>query len=344
MPGGCGREMMKFVGGIAIVAVSVVLLVLSAGAGLAPAQSAPPGAKDGAVACERLDELLGPVPTPRKPCRIAAVLRFFGDQYWQILAAGMQSRANALGTDLDVRAAARAVEPFGQLSTAEDMVQRGCDALIAAPMTEENLKPVFEKIKRTGLPMVGIDDAIAEYRVSVDPYRTGALAAAYFREKLPEGGRIAVIRGLSGAYVVRQRWAGFLDGLGKSGIAVVANVHADWDFQLAMDAAECILRENPELKGFYCMNDVMALGVVEAVKRHRPSERVLVVGTDGIGPAYESIRAGEMAATVDTYPHKTGEVAVEVALRVLAGQNVPHGVYTPQKLISSENVRSSSIR
>ena len=89
---------------------------------------------------------------------------------------------------------------------------------------------------------------------------------------------MAVIRGVAGAYVVRQRSAGFLDALRNSGLAVVSNVHADWDFQKAMDAASCILSEHPEVKGFYCLNDVMALGVIEAVKQKGLSGKVLVVG------------------------------------------------------------------
>ena len=345
--------MLKFAGGIAIVTTIVLLLLLSADGRVVRAQAVkdPGGQSAGgeemgggrleeAVEFERLSELLGPVPVPPKPYRIAAVLNFFGDQYWQIMAAGMQSRANARGVDLDVRAASRAIEPFGQLAIAEEMLSRGCDLLIAAPVTEINLKPALEKTKETGTPVVGIDDAFAKHRVSVDPYRTGAIAAAYFKEKLPAGGRIAIVRGLAGAHIVRRRAAGFMDALGNSGISVVANVYADWDLQRAMDAAACILREHPEIKGFYCMNDVMALGVVEAVRSRGYSGKVLVVGTDGIGQAYQSIRAGEMSATIDTYPHKIGEAAIDVALRLLAGQNVPGEVTGPQKLITSENVLS----
>ena len=39
----------------------------------------------------------------------------------------------------------------------------------------------------------------------------------------------------------------------------------------------------------------MALGVVEAVENS--GKEILVVGVDGIGEAYDSIRAGELDAT-----------------------------------------------
>lgn len=41
----------------------------------------------------------------------------------------------------------------------------------------------------------------------------------------------------------------------------------------------------------------MALGVVEAVEEAKKD--ILVVGVDGIGEAYDSIRAGKLDATVD---------------------------------------------
>ena len=45
-----------------------------------------------------------------------------------------------------------------------------------------------------------------------------------------------------------------------------------------------------------------------------------------------------MTATVDSYPNLTGAVAVDVGLRLLAGQEVPRAVYTPQALITQDNV------
>ena len=52
---------------------------------------------------------------------------------------------------------------------------------------------------------------------------------------------------------------------------VVASVPGNWDRQLSYDDATNILQQHPDLIGFYCNNDTMALGVVEAVKSARAS-------------------------------------------------------------------------
>ncbi len=82
----------------------------------------------------------------------------------------------------------------------------------------------------------------------------------------------------------------------------------------------------------------MALGVVEAVKAVGLEDKVVVFGTDGISDAYKSIAAGELTGTVDSFPVLTGEVAMEVALRLVAGQKLPRVVATPQALITKDNI------
>ena len=65
---------------------------------------------------------------------------------------------------------------------------------------------------------------------------------------------------------------------------------------------------------------------------------ILVVGVDGIGEAYDSIRAGKLDATVDSFGYYMSQVATEVTLRVLAGQDIPRVTHTPQALIDKTNV------
>lgn len=82
----------------------------------------------------------------------------------------------------------------------------------------------------------------------------------------------------------------------------------------------------------------MALGIVEAVKAAGLQDKVAVFGTDGISDAYDaSIRAGELTGTVDSFPVLTGEVALDTALRLVAGQKLPRVVATPQALITKDN-------
>jgi ribose transport system substrate-binding protein len=66
--------------------------------------------------------------------------------------------------------------------------------------------------------------------------------------------------------------------------------------------------------------------------------KTLVFGTDGIKAAYESIKKGELSGTVDSFPIWTGQVALDVALRLHGGQKLPRVVQTPQAVVTKFNV------
>ena len=96
-------------------------------------------------------------------------------------------------------------------------------------------------------------------------------------------------------------------------IEIVAKQNADWDRQKSKDLADTWIKQYPDLNAIFCNNDTMALGVVEAVKSS--GKDILVVGVDGIGEAYDSIRRGELDATIDSFPFYKAQNAGEVMLR-----------------------------
>lgn len=299
----------------------------------------PDNAKD-AIIYSQLTARLGPVPKASKPYRIGVVVKFLGNEYWKLLADGMHSKADQYGIALDVQGAATESDPAGQLSIMQAMIDKQYEALLVSPQTDENLVPAVERARRAGILIVNVDDAVlkdAEHFVGPNQYENGIRAARYFAQKLPSGGEVAIIEGLAGVYAAKQRTAGFVTTLAGTNIKLIADVHGDWDLQKSLAAATSIIKQHPSIQGFYCNNDIMALGVVEAVNNAGRLGKIMVIGTDGIHAAYDSIRAGKLTATVDSFPFATGEVAVEVALRLLGGQTVPRVVFSPQNLVTREN-------
>jgi len=171
----------------------------------------------------------------------------------------------------------------------------------------------------SGLNAVNVIPSVRHYVGNVQR-DNGVRVAKWFLKNRPEGGKVAVIEGQAGVFAAGQRTTGFSETIAEGGkFTVVASVPGNWDRQVAYDAAATILQQNPDLIGFYANNDGMALGIVEAVKAAGLQDKVAVFGTDGISDAYASIRAGELTGTVDSFPVLTGEVALESALRLVAG-------------------------
>lgn len=288
-----------------------------------------------------LTDTLGAVPAPAKDVQIGSVMKFLGNQYWAALSKGQTARAGKYGTKVDVQAASSESDQVGQLNASETMLNKNYQAILASPQSDTNLCPAVEKAEAKGLIVVNVNDAVfpnARQWVGPNQIQNGVTAAQYMAKTLPKGASVAIIQGQAGVYAAKQRTAGFTGEAGKQGLKVVSSVPADWDVQKARDAATTILQQHPDLAGFYCNNDTMALGVAEAVKAAGKTGKVQVIGTDGIADAYTAIRKGDLTATVDSYPDLTGAVAVDIALRLVGGQKVPRAVYTPQALITKDNV------
>lgn len=290
----------------------------------------------------QLQAKFGDVPAAAAGTKIGGVSKTLTNEYWRSLGEGYDAAAKKAGVEVVYQAASSEGDQLGQLSIAENLISQGFSALLLSPQTDNNLQPAVETAEAKGVPVININDAVipsAKHYVGNVQKDNGARVAKWFLKNRPEGGKVAVIEGQAGVFAAGQRTAGFTETITEGGkFTVVASVPGNWDRQLAYDNAATILQQNPDLVGFYANNDGMALGIVEAVKAANLQDKVVVFGTDGISDAYASIKAGELTGTVDSFPVLTGEVSMEVALRLLGGQALPRVVSTPQALITKDNV------
>jgi len=113
----------------------------------------------------------------------------------------------------------------------------------------------------------------------------------------------------------------------------------NWDQQTAYNIAQNLIQANPDLKGIFCANDIMALGAVTALKTAAKKDQVCVVGVDFIDQAKESITKGELEATVAMSPYLFGKGGVLLMLKVAEGQKIDHVIdWSPNVLVTKSNV------
>jgi len=290
----------------------------------------------------------GPLPAPDKALKIGGVSKTLTNEYWRSLGEGYKTAAAKYGFTVEYQAAANEDDQLGQLSIAETLISQGFNGLLVSPQTDANMQPAYEVAKSKGIPVVNVNDAVmpnvANYVGNVQK-DNGVRVANWFIQHYPKGGKVAVIEGQPGVYAAAQRTKGFRETIAKnSKFSLVASVPANWSRENAYNAASTILQQHPDLIGFYANNDGMALGVVEAVRSQGKSAQTAVFGTAGISDAYASIKRGELTGTVDSFPVLTGEVAMEVMLRLINGQKLSRVVSTPQALITKDNADAFSTK
>ena len=157
----------------------------------------------------------------------------------------------------------------------------------------------------------------------------GAKAGEYICDTIGEG-QVAIIEGTAGNVTSQKRSSGcsnYIDGV--DGVEVVASQPGDWDRMTSLDVATNLMQTYPDLKAFYCANDTMALGVYEAVVNANKQDQIIVVGTDAVQGAKESVANGEMAATVGQDNVGIGIACVKLAIKAYALFIAPNFGITP---------------
>ena len=301
---------------------------------------------------ELVDKLWGSeVLVPDKKLTIGFIPKALENEFWQMVDDGIQEevdKMNEAGFDvtLDTVSPQGETDYEGQLSIMTDMVNKGYDAIIVGPITDSNCVPGIERAQEAGIPVIPVwvefkDDPYVNICVGSNAYAEGQAAAEYFAEKIgDEGGQVAVITGIASNPITPERTNGFSEYFEKNDlyIEVVDVQNGDWDSSKAKDVADTMLKAYPDLKGIYCNNDTMAMGVVEAVRGADKMDEVIVGGTDAISEALTSIKEGDLDYTTNNFPHYVGKIALVEAIRTLAGENLPENITTPVAGMSSDNI------
>lgn len=301
------------------------------------------GAQEGAgvVQYAKIVKDYGSVAPLRKRFKLGAVLKYLGNPYDQLVADGMHAEAARLGLFIDIQAGLSESDHEGQRAVLEAAIRKGYDAILISPQTDNNLRAAVSGAREHGILLINVDNARlsdADYFIGPDQYQSGILAARVFIDHIGHGGKVAVLSGFKQDYGAERRIRGLEDTLkeAKATFEIVARRYCFRDFQIALQNAAQLLDEYPDLVGFFCGSDIMALGADQAVKAARKTGHVLVVGRDGINQAVEAARNGGITATVDIRPFDMGHVAVAVAARILMGEKIASVVVTPQQVAGDE--------
>jgi len=119
---------------------------------------------------------------------------------------------------------------------------------------------------------------------------------------------------------------------------IVAQQNGKGDIGESLPIAEAILQANPDLDVFFAINDPSALGALSAVKSAGLLNQVTIYGVDGAPDAKASIKEGGLTATGAQSPINIGLQSLEVAYRILAGEEVEKEIKVPTFLIDASNV------
>ena len=214
------------------------------------------------------------------------------------------------------------------------------DAFVLAPVHASQVDPAIRRIAAAGIPMVGfvnpIEAAPMAGYVSSDDHALALAIAHHLFAHLQGRGRVLVVTGPEESFTSRERLRGFRAAASRyPDIALVGEVAGDYARDTARERTAQWLRENAQLDACLVANDIMAVGVLDALDAaHRTAA---VVGVNAIPQAIEAIAAGRMLATADFNAMQMAYLATECALRHLRGVAIPKSIELPVQIVDRSN-------
>ncbi|SJZ59507.1 LacI family DNA-binding transcriptional regulator [Consotaella salsifontis] len=199
----------------------------------------------------------------------------------------------------------------------------------------------FSEALDAGIPVVRIESSKkAGGPIAIDDIFIDSKAASIsVVNYLMEAGhrRIAMIAGSGGPQRVRVE--AYLERLSQAGLPSLVVVDEAFSESGGYRAAERILVSDFEPTAIFAANDLMAIGVMQALRQHGlnvPGD-VAVVGFDDIPPAS---LVSPALSTVSQFQDKLGEKAAAILLERLSGDRQGAGVAheMPYQLIKRESV------
>ena len=241
-----------------------------------------------------------------------------------------------------------------QLKEFIKMQNLGYDVLIINPIFKRNLVSGIIRAASRGIPILDVgaktdQGSVKDAKPFYTPIRTvnfhqqGEIGASYIAQRLRAlgGGKVIIIEGRAESAQSIGRSEGAADIFAKEPlIQCLGREPADFDREKARMIALNVMNREAGIMAFFCVNDLMALGVADAARVLDKKSQTIIVGVDLIDEARDAIRSGLVDASVAFSPAAVARVVLRDALRVLKGEKIPEEFSVPSVLINRENLDS----
>jgi ribose transport system substrate-binding protein len=239
-----------------------------------------------------------------------------------------------------------------QISDVQDLVARGVDALIVAPLNSEGLEPALAAAREKDIPVITVDRKLTgpehckDYLTFIgsDFVEQGRRAADALIKATGGKAKVAILLGSSGNNVTEDRNKGFLDRIKEKapGLEVVAQQTGEFQREKGQSVTEQLIQANPEIDAVYAHNDEMALGALVALRTagKQPGQDVKVVSVDGTRNAVQAITKGQVNAVIESNP-RFGPLAFQTLEQFWAGDEIRENTIISDRAYDETNAEQS---
>jgi len=238
-----------------------------------------------------------------------------------------------------------------QIAQMEDLIQQGVDAIIIWPTNGEAVIPAVRKAYQADIPVIVTNSNIAEPGFDFvasfsgpDNITQGARSAEIMCDKFTEMGiedeaQIVQISGQPGYTTAIERAKGFEDRLPEvcPNVTLLETQPGDWNREKSQQVMEAFLVKYDDIDGVYAGDDNMGVGALNAAKA-AGRDGIIFVGATNFSVGYEAMGDGDYWGSIYQSPVDDAEAALQTAIDVLEGKDVPFLNYFDTPKITQDNM------
>jgi ribose transport system substrate-binding protein len=242
-----------------------------------------------------------------------------------------------------------------QIAQMEDLIQQAVDAIIIWPTNGEAVIPVVRRAYNAGIPVIVTNSNIAEQGFDFiasfsgpDNVTQGSRAAEIMCDKFTDMGieneaRVVQISGQPGYTTAIERQQGFDERLPEvcPNVTLVETQPGDWNREKSQQVMEAFLVKYDDIDGVYSGDDNMGVGALNAAKA-AGREGIIFVGATNFSVGYDAMAAGDYWGSIYQSPVDDAEAALQTAIDILEGKDVPLLNYFDTPKITQDNMSEFS--
>lgn len=284
------------------------------------------------------------------------ILPALSNPYWQTVKQGIEDGAKETGTNCTVLTPMTDQSKEEPLNLCQTAISQKPAMVVICTTTLPLELQCLRTVQAHGIKVGSVDIVVSAaqakksgvnlmFSVGTDNLTVGKQAADYLaaNNKLPAP-KILVLEGMPGNTNSNDRVAGFKQEVAKRlpGAHIVNSVSAEWDRLKGLNITADTLTRTPDLNVVFAANDMMALGAVEAIRAAGKTDRIMVIGVDGVPDARKAILAGRMTASIAQLPYLIGKRSVSLARDSVAGKIQATAERTPLITLTKPVLESHS--
>ncbi len=237
-----------------------------------------------------------------------------------------------------------------QLNQIQNFIASGVDAIVVNPVDGDSTIAMTRMAAEAGIPLVYVNhppvdiDALPEGAsfVGSNEVDSGTMQTEAVCDMLGGEGRAVIMMGPLENHAALVRTKDIHDVLARpdcAGIEVVEEQAANWSRTEAQDLMTNWLTAGVAFDAVIANNDEMTIGAIQAMKAAGVSmDEVVVAGIDATPGGLAAMEAGELDVTVFQNATRQGEVAIETAAAMAAGEPAERRIWVPFEPVTMGNM------